>query len=267
MQDHHFEASPEKPHYYVFSKQQDARSRQDGSVFYRYDTVEEAMALFQYLQTEHPHASFSLGVHKDFARRADIILHIHGTNALSDDSSRIAPWKNDLGVMLAAMKASKRLGAEWKVDRELVGEPILIPNKDPSSVLPWYFEEKTLCPDDPANPLTSIREAKVGEEWVSLDDLKSMAKSHGLANPAMPMVSDYLIEYRADKTGIRNTSSISPSDFKLMERRYLAQLGKSKERDAGGQSLDELKREARERAAGQNEARLTSRNRQPEPSL
>lgn len=266
MQDHHFEESSEKSHYYVFNKQQDAPSHQSGA-FYRYNTIEEAMALFQFLLIESPHASFSLGVHKDFARRSDIILHVNGINALSDDFSRTAPWKSDVGVMLAARKAVKRLGAEWKVDRELVGEPILIPNKEASSLLPWYFEEKTLCPDDPANPLTSIREAKVGDDWISLDSLKSMAKSHGRDNAAMPMVSDYLIEYRADKTGFRNTSSISPSDFKLMEKRYLAQLDKSIARDTGGQSLDEIRQKARERAVMQNAACQPARGKQPEPSL
>lgn len=267
MQDHHFEANSDKPHYYVFDKQQDAWSHQSGSAFYRYDTVEEAMALFRFLEVERPHASFSLGVHQDFTRRADIILHVNGVNALADDFSRTAPWKSDLGVMLAARNAVKRLDVGWKIDRTLVREPVLIPNEEPSRFLPWYFEGKTLCPEDPANPLSSIREVKMGDDWISLDALKSMAKSHGCAIPAMPMVSDYLIDCRSDKSGFRETSSISPSDFELMEKRYLAQLDKRKERDAGGQSLDALKREARERAAMQSTTCQPTRGRQPEPSL
>lgn len=268
MRDYHFEERSDNPHYYVFHKKQDDWQPQSDSVFYRYDTIEEAVALFQYLQIEHPSHPVSLGVHKDEARRADIIARINGVTVLSDDFKRTPPWKNDPVIMNAAKEASKRLNATWKIDRNLVNAPILIPNEPESAgYVPWYLKERVLCPKKPGNAKTSILEANVeGIGWMSLGSIREMAKSQGYGNPEMPMVGEYLVAYEVGSNGFSGSMAISPSEFRVLEKQYLAKEKESL--NAGCQSLDALKEKAQERAEKRSAGRFGKRiNRRAEHSL
>ncbi len=254
MQDHNFASHDgSKTYYYIFIKG-DEPIGQVESRFFRFGTALEATALYQFLQTDRPELSFSLGVHRNFTRRADIIERIDGINVLSDSVALTSPWKDEPTVRAAVDSISKRLEVAWRTDRELVGASILIPNEErSSSYLPPYFEGKALCPDVPGNPRTSIREVFVqGLGWMSLDGLQSVAKHPGHGNPAIPAVSQYLVAYQVDN-GFKGTATISPADFETMEKRYLAQLekdGLQKEGDGRG-DLDALKREAKTRAQSQ----------------
>lgn len=105
-----------------------------------------------------------------------------------------------------------------------------------------------------------------GAGWVSLDSLRLMTGSHGRAKEGMPLVRDYLIECRTEN-GFQSTDGIPPSDFKLMERRYIEQQ-KGREASLDADSLGDLKREAGERATRRRSERpVTLAVRQPERSL
>lgn len=254
MQDHSFCVQNNgKPYYYVFIKD-DAPASPKEAAFYRYDTVQEASALFNFIQTEHPDLNISLGIHKDFTRRADIIERTGGVTALSDQYQYTNPWKGDKSVGLAAKEASRRVGAAWRMDRELVGTPILIPNERSTGFLPEYFDGKSLCPEVLGQPQTSIQEAFVqGLGWMSLDGLKAVAKHRGYGNPEIPAVSHYLVAYRVDGNGSKGTVSISPAEYKTLEERYLAQLERrTPQKDGDIQAdLDAIKQEAKARAQSQ----------------
>ncbi len=125
MKDFHFGSKDgSKLSYYVFIK---ASQNIGEHAFFRYDTMKEAVALFEYQRAMHPDRSLSLGVHKDFTRRADIVEQIDGLTVLSDDYKRFSPWKEDALVLASAQEAADRLEVKWKIDRRLVGYPILIP--------------------------------------------------------------------------------------------------------------------------------------------
>lgn len=143
MKDYRFGSKDgSKPSYYVFVN---APRMQDEAAFYHFDTPQEACALFNYLQAIHPRQSFSLGIHKDGTRRADIAERLEGVTVLSDDYRRISPWKDDPAVTRAGEEVSRRVGATWKIDRELISRPILIPNEPHlTSYVPWYLEGKAL---------------------------------------------------------------------------------------------------------------------------
>ncbi len=254
MQDHSFCTQDSgKPYYYVFVKD-DTPTGPKEAAFYRYDTVQEASALFNYLQTERPDWSLSLGVHKDLTRRADIIERTGGVTALSDQYQHTNPWKGDKSVALAANEASRRVEATWRMDRELVGVPILVPNERSTSFLPEYFEGKGLCPDVPDQPQTSIREVFVQTlGWMSVDGLKAVAKHRGYGNPEIPAVSHYLVAYQVGESGFHGTVSVTPGEYKTLEERYLAQLEKDAPQKAGDdrKDLEALKREAKARTQSQ----------------
>ena len=250
-----------KPSYYVFIS---APRMQDESAFYHFDTPQEACALFNYLQVTHPEQSFTLGIHKDGTRRADISEQLGGNAVLSDDYKRISPWKDDPAVMQAAEEISRRIGASWKIDRELVGRPILIPNESElASYVPWYLDGKALRPSDPENLKTSIQELYVeGIGWMTLDGVRAMAKSRDHFNPVPPMVSEYLVTYQVGDKGVGGTMPVSPAEFAFMEKRYVtwqqelaceANCRPSAPRELALRSpeasppFDSLKKEARER--------------------
>ena len=253
MQDHDFTSRSNedegKPYFYVFIKGDEPIGHIE-SRFFRFDTAPEAAALHEFLQTEHPDSDYSLGVHKPFTRRADIIERIDGANVLSDSVARTSPWKDDPAVRSAASNLAKRLGVTWRIDRELAGVPVLVPNEAKSDFLPPYFDGKFLCPDVPDQPQTSIQEVFVQTlGWMSVDGLKSVAKHPGHGNPAVPAVSQYLVAYQVEGNGFRGTATISPADFETMKERYLAQLEKNAPQKAGDErkDLDTLKREAKAR--------------------
>lgn len=258
MQDHHFESHSDKPHYYVFSKQNDTLRHQDDSAFYHYDTIEEAAALFQYLQIELPHLAVSLGIHQDGEKRADIVERINGATVLSDDFKHISPWKDSPAIATTAEMIAERLGAEWRIDRELLAQPVLVPNVKPKSLY-RFFEDKTLCPEDSQCLHSCIEEVYVvGKGWMPIDVFNSKVKSHELNAPAL-MVDNLQVRYELMKNGFRGSSTISPHDFKLMEARYL-ELQANREQDADAPSLGTLKQEAAERAKEKNQARFATPN-------
>ena len=260
------------PSYYVFTE---ASCPQDEAAFYRFDTPQEACALFNYLQVTHPGRSFSLGIHRDGTRRASIVERLEGVTVLSDEYERTLPWKDDPATARAADEASRRLGPTWKIDRELIGESIIVPNERmTASYIPWYLENRQLLPDDPTNLRSSIQELNVeGAGWVSLDDARALAKSHGHPNSAMLMVSECLVSYQVGEKGFGGTMAISPAEYAFMATQYLAKqqvMGRGPSskpssahdqasrnpvgRDSDlpspecSQSLDALKKEAKERA-------------------
>lgn len=263
MKDYRFGSKDgSKPSYYVFTN---APRVQDEAAFYYFDTPQEACALFNYLQVTHPRQSFSLGIHKDETRRADIAERLEGVTVLSDDYRRISPWKDDPAVTRAGEEVSRRVGATWKIDRELINRPILIPNEPHlTNYVPWYLEGKALRPSDSGNLKTSIQEVNVeGIGWMTLDGVRSMAVSRDHFNPALPMVSEYLVAYQVGDQGVGGTMPVSPAEFAFMEKQYVAkreELACEANRrpsaprspalpsSGASQPLDSLKQEAKERA-------------------
>ena len=233
--------------YYVFIE---ASRSIDEHAFFRYDTLKEAMALFEYQVAMHPSRSVSLGVHKNGTRRADIIERIGGINVLSDDYKRISPWKDDPLVAVAVQEASERLDAKWKVDRWLVDMPVFIPNERTlKSYVPWYLEGKTLFPKDPNDVKTSIVEVKVDDVgWVSIDDAKVLAKNRGYFNHHRLMVSEYLVSYQTERGSFRGTMAITPAEYAFMKKCALEKSVAAHDYE----SLDSLKLEAKERAQETN---------------
>ena len=250
MQDHDFTLRPNsgKPYYYVFIKG-DAPVGQTESRFFRFDTAREAAALYRFLEADQPDAGFSLGIHKDYTRRADIIEHIGDVNVLSDSTSTTTPWKDDPAVAKDAAELSLRLGATWKIDRELVGRPILIPNEREWSVMPPFLEGKALRPDEFGNPKSSIREASVrGLGWMTLEGLRSLARCYdGGSFRKPPMVGELLVDYQAIDGKGRGSVAMTPGDYRILEKRSLVQQ-QEREAKQPTQPLDDLKQEAKTRA-------------------
>ena len=252
MQDHDFTSHSRsgKPYYYVFIRG-DAPVGQTESRFFRFDTAREAAALYQFLQVEHPDYDLSLGIHKEYTRRADIIERINGSNVLSDSLSNTPPWKDDPVVAKDAAELSIRLGVAWKIDRELVGRAVLVQNEREWIIAPPFLEGKILRPDAPGDPKSSIREASVkGLGWMSLEGVRSLASNcnHGISS-SPPLVGELLVAYQATDGGGCGSVAMTPSDYRLLEKRYLAQ---QQEREASqvtqpDRPLGELKQEAKAR--------------------
>ena len=253
MQDHDFTSRSRdgsKPYYYVFIRG-DAPVGQTESRFFRFDTAREAAALYQFLQVEHPDYDLSLGIHKDYTRRADIIERIDGTNVLSDSLETTSPWKGNPAVAKDAADLATHLNVAWKIDQELVGRPILVPNERKWESAPSYLEGKTLRPDTLEDPKSSIREVSVrGLGWMTLDGLKSHASScdHGNSRKP-PVVGELLVAYQAVDRNGHGFMTITPGEYRLLERQYLTQ---QQEREASRlrQPLGDLKQEAKTRVQG-----------------
>ena len=246
MKDFHFGSKDEsKPSYYVFIK---ASQNIGEHAFFRYDTMKEAIALFEYQRAMHPNRSLSLGVHKDYSRRADIVEQIDGVAVLSDDYKRFSPWKEDASIATAAQEAAERLEVKWKIDRRLVGLPILIPREaEISSYVPWYLEGRTLRPDDPDRLDTSIVEAYIKDiGWTSFEDVRALANNRGYFNPDKLMVSEYLVSYQENQSGAGGTMAISPGEYEYLAKKTAMERSKVTGRDQD--SLDSLKQKAKDRA-------------------
>ena len=251
MQDHDFTSRSHdgsKPYYYVFIKG-DAPAGQIESRFFRFDTAVEAAALYRYLETEQPKLDFSLGVHRNYVRRADIIERIDGANVLSDSLSTTSPWKDDPAVTRDAANLVVRLGVAWRIDRELVGKPILIPNEGEWKSMPDFLEGKALRADMPEDPKSGIKEASVrGLGWMSLDGLKSLAASCNRSfSPKPPLVDELLVDYQATDGKGFGSLSMTPGEYRILEKQYLTQQ-QEREAEQLAQPLNELKQEAKTRA-------------------
>lgn len=252
MQDHDFtsRSNSGKPYYYVFIKG-DTPVGQAESRFFRFDTAPEAAALYRFLEADQPELDFSLGVHRDYTRRADIIERIGDANVLSDSVGATSPWKDDPSVAKDAADLALRLGATWKLDRELVGRPILVPNEREWSVEPPFLQGKALRPDVPEDPKSSIREASVrGLGWMSLEALGSLARCYdGGSFRKPPMVGELLVDYRGIGGKGCGSVAMTPGDYRLLEKRHLAlQQGRDAAQPAPpDRPLDDLKQEAKAR--------------------
>ena len=252
MQDHDFTSSSHKgsPYYYVLIEG-DAPIGQIESRYFRFETAREAAALYRFLAVDRQEKGFSLGVHKDYTRRADIVKRVDGTNVLDDSVFTTAPWKNDPRVAKDVADLSSCLGVAWKIDREFVGKPILIPNERAWVVVPAFLEGKTLRPDAPEDPKSSIREASIqGLGWMSFSGLRSHADScsRGVSSKP-PLVEMLLIDYEVVGEPGCGSIAITPHEYRLLEDQYLTQ---QKGREASRSTmqtrpLDDLKNEAKAR--------------------
>ena len=251
MKEYRFDThGPNQPSYYVFNRREDAPGRPE-SAFYHYNTPQEAIGLFNFLLAECPSEHFFLGVHRDYTRRADIIEHVGGDTILLDDFKRISPWKDDPAVAEAAKEAVKRLPVQWRVDRELADARILVPCESRTRTANPFFDDKSLLPDEPGSPSTSIREAFVeGEGWISFDQLKAQACHHWYDMGERPKVTSLLVAYQMNHSGNGATTSMTPVEFGIMKQRYEAE----QERE-GPRSLEEVKLQAHWRSAEKNAVR------------
>ena len=254
MQDHDFTSRSRsgEPYYYVFIKG-DAPVGRIESRFFRFGTALEAAALYRFLETVSPELDITLGIHKDYTRRADIIERIDGTNVLSDSFTTTSPWGSDSAVAKDAGDLAIRMDVLWKIDRELVGHPILIPNEREWKCMPSFLEGKALRPDTPGDPKSSIREGNVrGLGWLSLDGLKSYAANcnHG-ASPKPPLVGDLLVDCQAVDEKSFGSLTMTPGEYRRLEAQYLAQQHEKETPHPprpSSQPLGDLKQEAKTRA-------------------
>ena len=255
MQDHDFTSSSNKgsPYYYVLIEG-DAPIGQIESRYFRFETAREAAALYRFLATGRQEKGFSLGVHKDYSRRADIVKRMGGINVLDDSAFTTAPWKDDPRVVKDMADLSNCLGVAWKIDREFVGKPILIPNERAWAVMPAFLEGKTLRLDAPGDPKHSIREVSIqGLGWMSFDGLRSHADSCSRgASSKPPLVERLLIDYEVVGEPGYGSIAVTPHEYRLLEGQYLAQQqGREASRSTlQTRPLDDLKNEAKARIQG-----------------
>lgn len=238
-----------KPYYYIHLKGDEPIGKTE-SRFCCFDTAHEAAALYQYLQAELPREDFTLGVHMNYTRRASIIEHVGGASILSDEYRNTSPWRDSAAVVAASKDLSDRLGAAWKIDHELTGKLILIPNRQARAVDELLLAGRNLCPEMSGDPMTAVSEASVlGLGWMSIEALRTLAGScnQGL-NSRVPKVDALMVTCEFEGGRYKNTSSINmtPADYKVLEQRYLVQQ-KEREDCESAYSLDDLKQEAKAR--------------------
>ena len=246
--------------YYIFDNLQCNQNREGGNV-HRFDTVQEAVAVFKYISAEHPTCTTALVVSIFGTSEDDIVQRRMGTNALVTDYKNMDYWKDDPDAKQASDAAAQGLNVEWQLDSSFARNSIMVPYEPDEAPLDAYFARMELRPTDSGNPLTSVQEAFAqGHGWLSLQELQAMARASGNHDTECPKVTRLNVAYIEESPSDgRRTGYVdmAPSDFRRMREEYLA----SREREAGaqakeaGKSVGDLAKEAKDRAAEKNLAR------------
>ena len=258
-----YRANPQevgKLSFYIFDNLRCNQDREGGNV-HRFDTVQEAVAVFKYISAEHPTWTTALGGSIFGPSEVDFIQRRMGTNALVTDYKNMEYWRDDSGAKQAIDAAAQSLNVKWQLDNSITENSIMIPYEPDDVPLEAYFARMELRPTNPDSPLTSIQEAFVqGEGWLSLQELQTAARAFGYDNPECLKVTRLNVAYVEESpSGSRRTGYVdmAPSDFKQMQVAYVA----SHERDEGaqakgaGESVEDLAKEAKGRVAEKNLAR------------
>lgn len=243
--------------FYIFDNLRCNQDREGGNV-HRFDTVQEAVAVFKYISAEHPTWTTALGGSIFGTSEVDFVQRRMGANALVMDYKNMEYWKDNPDARQAIDAAAQGLNVEWQLDNSITKNSIMVPYEPDEAPLDAYFARMELRPTDPDNPLTSIQEAFVqGHGWLSLQELQVASRAFGYHNPECPKVSRLNVAYVAESpSGSRRTGYVdmTPSDFRQMQAAYVA----SREREAGaqakgtGKSVGDLVKQAKDRAIEKN---------------
>ena len=246
--------------FYIFDNLRCNQDREGGNV-HRFDTVQEAVAVFKYISAEHPTWTTALGGSIFGTSEVDFVQRRMGTNALVTDYKNMDYWKDNPDAKQAIGAAAQGLNVEWQLDSSFAKGSVMVPYEPDEAPLDAYFARMELRPIDPVNPLTSVQEAFAqGHGWLSLQELQAMVRVSGDHNPECPKVTRLNVAYVEESpSGGRQTGYVdmAPSDFKQMQAAYIA----SHEREAGaqakneGKSVGDLAKEAKDRAIEKNLAR------------
>ena len=236
--------------FYIFDNLRCNQDREGGNV-HRFDTVQEAVAVFKYISAEHPTWTTALGGSIFGTSEVDFVQRRMGANALVMDYKNMEYWKDNPDAQRAIDAAAQGLNVEWQLDNSITKNSIMVPYEPDEAPLDAYFARMELRPTDPDNPLTSIQEAYVqGHGWLSLQELQAASRAFGYHNPERPKMPRLNVAYAAESpSGSRRTGYVdmAPSDFRQMQAAYVA----SREREAGaqakgtGKSVEDLAKEAK----------------------
>ena len=209
--------------YYIFDNLRCNQDREGGNV-HRFDTVQEAVAVFKYISAEHPTWTTALGGSIFGTSEVDFIQRRMGANALVTDYKNMDYWKDSSDAKQAIDAAARSLNVEWQLDNSITENSIMVPYEPIEVPLDRYLERMELRPTDPGDALTSINEAYVEEHgWCSLQELRSLASSFGYDNPECPRVSRLNVAFSEPTPGENDRVGyvdVSPADFKRMRAAY-----------------------------------------------
>ena len=134
-----------------------AREFSQGENAFHYNTLSEALAVYQQMQITNPQAPLALRAYLHSGQPVTLFERHGGMNALVTDYRAMDTWKDNPRIEVSVRRGLARLGVKWQIDRELVGAPILVPYEPLDKVLDEFAYYKDLVPSEGGNPLSSVK--------------------------------------------------------------------------------------------------------------